>query len=221
MSWNQAYIASGAIWGDTPSEVARIALEHLRRNGHDAPVEVLDIGCGYGRDALYLARHLPGRVTGIDLSEQALEMARASLAESGLTNATFHARDLRELSLGEGYDVVLVSNLYHLCRPEMRNELRSAIRRVLRPGGWLFLNALSTADPEEYGQGEPVIGDPNAFEADKYRHFSSEDELRRTFGYVELPALYEHAYDEPHPGARTHQHIAWILVGRRGTHGRP
>ncbi|MBM3187832.1 MAG: class I SAM-dependent methyltransferase [Chloroflexi bacterium] len=215
MTWNQAYTDAGAIWGEAPSELARLAAEHLSQQAAGTPLEVLDIGCGYGRDALYLARRLSAQVTGIDVSLKALEVANRALAESGLSNVVFRERDLRELSIGEGYDVVLVANLFHLLRPEMRGELRAAIRRVLRPGGWLFLNALSVNDPEGYGQGEPVVGDPHSFVADKYRHFATEEELRRTLRFVEIRELYEHAYDEPHEQGRAHHHVSWILIAQR------
>jgi hypothetical protein len=40
-------------------------------------------------------------------------------------------------------------------------------------------------------------------------------ELRSAFPGLTVAELYEHEYEEPHPGARTHHHKAWILVAEK------
>ena len=79
----------------------------------------------------------------------------------------------------------------------------------------MCLNALSVSDPEEYGLGDPVAGDPHSFVGDKYRHFASRGELIELFDYLAMESLSERAYDEPHRNGPTHHHIGWMMVGRR------
>jgi release factor glutamine methyltransferase len=135
--------------------VVERCLEHLR--GLDAPA-VLDVGTGSGAIALAIADEHPGaRVTGIDVSEGALEVARANAAATGL-EVRFERRDLRS-GLAGSFDLVVSNPPYvgaeelEQLEPEVRDweprtatvgdghtELvATAARDVLRAGGWLVL----------------------------------------------------------------------------------
>ena len=81
MMWNKTYSLEKRLWGDEPSELAQFALRVLQNSSRfqNRPLNILDMGCGYGRDALYLARHLNAHVLGLDNSGQAINMARESV----------------------------------------------------------------------------------------------------------------------------------------------
>jgi cyclopropane-fatty-acyl-phospholipid synthase len=71
-----------------------IAAKLLIEPGHN----VLDIGCGFGGMAIYLARFCGASVTGVTLSQTQLRVARSGAAELCLSGATdFRFRDYREL----------------------------------------------------------------------------------------------------------------------------
>lgn len=111
--------------------------------------DILDVATGTGDLALLLARSLrPATVTGIDLSEGMLEVARrkasadTGAAASG-TKMTFLAADCLHLPMPDGtYDTVTaaygVRNFEHLLRGYRE------MYRVLRPGGTLCVIELST-----------------------------------------------------------------------------
>ena len=111
--------------------------------------DILDVATGTGDLALLLARSLrPATVTGIDLSEGMLEVARrkasadTGAAASG-TKMTFLAADCLPLPMPDGtYDIVTaaygVRNFEHLLRGYRE------MYRVLRPGGTLCVIELST-----------------------------------------------------------------------------
>jgi len=94
--------------------------------------------------------------------------------------------------------------------------LASHAARPLAPDGRLFINAISVRDPEHYGVGTPVQGEENTWVNGKYVHLSTEGELRRDFA-LKMREVYEHEYEEPHPGARTHNYVAWILVAKKAS----
>jgi cyclopropane-fatty-acyl-phospholipid synthase len=72
----------------------RLAAKLLTRSRQ----RVLDIGCGWGGLALYLAEICGSRVTGVTLSEEQLAVARALAAEKGLAGtAEFRLQDYREV----------------------------------------------------------------------------------------------------------------------------
>jgi SAM-dependent methyltransferase len=212
MSWDAEYHKYRQIWGERPSELALEAAKRLVRH-KGRPLRVLDIGCGYGRDSIYIAKSLGFRVLGVDISEKAIEMARENSLKAQATKAEFKIADFSDLR--SYFDVVLVSNLYHLLPPEGRRDLAEHVARLLGPDGVLYLNAISINDGEHYGVGTPVPGEENTWVDGKYLHLSTEEELRREFFALTIRELYEHEYEEPHPGARTHYHKAWILVAEK------
>ena len=75
--WDERYRREGKRWGDGPSELARLAVARLSFAAGRS-FDLLDVGCGYGRDSLYLAAELGCRVLGIDPSPAAVSAARRS-----------------------------------------------------------------------------------------------------------------------------------------------
>ena len=212
MSWDAEYSKNTQIWGERPSELALEAAKRLARS-KGRPLSVLDVGCGYGRDPIYLSKSLGFGVLGIDVSPKAVDLARENAAKAQAREAEFEVSDFRDLQ-GQ-FDAVLVSNLYHLLDPQGRRDLAVHASRLLAPGGRLFLNAISVRDSEHFGVGTPVPGEENTWVDGKYIHLSAGVELRRDFSDLRVAELYEHEYEEPHPGARTHSHVAWILVAEK------
>lgn len=216
MDWNREYRNHGALWGKDPSELAKIAVGYILdnqrvRNG----LAVLDIGCGYGRDALHMGENLSCTIHGIDASQTAIVIAREALTGAGYGDqARFQCLSFSDHAGQERYDIVFVSNLYHLLRKNERAQLRDVISRVMKPGGFLFLNTLSANDTEEYGKGEPVGDDEFSFQGQKFFHFSPEEELKADFAFVTIERLYEHSYIE-YRVDRDHVHVSWVLIGKK------
>ncbi len=109
--------------------------------------ELLDVGCGPGTISADIAEFVaPGRVTGIDLADEVITIARETNAPRGLDNLHFAVDDVYGLSFADAsFDVVFAHQvLQHLGDPV------SALRemgRVLRPGGLL---AVRDADFEAF-----------------------------------------------------------------------
>lgn len=104
-------------------------------------LDVLDVGCGFGRTIVALGRELPqARLTGADLSAPVLRLAHLRALEQGVT-AWFVQTDGTSLApfADASFDVVTATMLLHeLPPPQVRDFLRAA-RRVLRPGGRLVV----------------------------------------------------------------------------------
>lgn len=217
MHWEEEYKAKERLWGEQPSELARAAVDYVQKTGANTKtLSILDIGCGYGRDALYYSENLDCGVLGIDLAAKGIEIARTTASERKIESIHFECRDFKDFREG-GYDVVCASNLYQLLRPEQRRELRETVDASLKPGGLFFLSTLSTIDPEHFGIGDPIPGeaDSYSFQHKVYLHFCTEEELRADFAFLELAKLYEHEYDEPRATGEVHHHVSWILIGKR------
>jgi len=213
MAWDDEYAKHKQLWGKGPSELALAAVSHLKKNKPDKEIlSVLDIGCGYGRDAFYFLENLDCEILGIDISEKAIEIASNTAIEKGTGDIRFECRDFREPVDGN-YDIVYFSNLYQLLDSDTRKDLKNAAAKALKPQGLLFLSTLSVSDPEHYGKGEPIPGEPNSFYDGRYLHLCTREELMEDFSFLDIREFYEHEYDEPRATGETHHHISWILMG--------
>lgn len=213
--WDPEYRRLGAVWGDEPSVLARYALHYFR--GHRLRTErprLLDVGCGYGRDAVALAEYT--EIRGIDASATAIEAARRRTKELGIGSAEFLCGDFWTAPWGTA-DIVYCSNIYHLLRPGERQEFVRRIGEALAAGGLLLLSTLSSRDPQHAATGIPVDGDVGSIvdpDQQKYLHLSTESELRQEFAGFEMLLLEEHDYIEPRKDG-DHHHVSWILVARK------
>lgn len=107
-----------------------------------APGEsVLDLGCGPGELALALARRVGpnGRVAGIDLSKALIAGARRKAKRAGLA-IDYRVASVEQLPFADGsVDVVVSSLVMHHLAPEVLARAVREIRRVLKPGGRVFV----------------------------------------------------------------------------------
>jgi SAM-dependent methyltransferase len=107
---------------------------------------VLDIGCGTGENALYLA----GRghaVFGLDGSATGIERARRKAAERGLP-VQFHVWDALELGrLRKSFETVIDVGLFHVFADGERRRYAQSLAEVTAPGSDVFILNWSTEEP--------------------------------------------------------------------------
>lgn len=213
MTWDNIYRNHQQLWGNKPSALAAFACHHLQgvKSSIEA-IEILDIGCGYGRDAVYFARSINCHILGIDNSSEAIEMAKKALAADLESRVIFQCCDFSQVPDGK-FDIVFASNFYHLLKMEERRALIDTIKKRLNPGGMLFLSTLSPNDPEHYGRGKPVDNEANSFVDQRYLHFCTREELEKDFSFLTIKELAEHEYYEPRSNGEVHHHFLWILLG--------
>lgn len=141
---------------------------------------VLELGCGPGRNAVWLARQ-GAEVHALDLSDEALAWGRERAAAAGV-EVRFERADVLRLQPPEaGYDVVVDSGCFHHLPPHRRVTYLALLRRALRPGGRFALACFAADGPEG------VTG-TTASDVDLYRTGSlhggvaySDDDLRAVF----------------------------------------
>jgi SAM-dependent methyltransferase len=118
--------------GITPPEVTS-AIDQFKQPGR-----ALDLGCGTGTTAIYLAQH-GWQVTGVDFSPKALELARAK-AQRADVKVDLHLGDVSRLDfLREPFDLILDIGCLHGLDRESRARYAEQLRRLTRPGSKFLL----------------------------------------------------------------------------------
>jgi SAM-dependent methyltransferase len=144
--WDRRYEGHDLVWTAEPNRFVREAVAGL------APGSALDLACGEGRNAVWLA----GRgwtVTGVDFSEVALAKARALAERRGVEGVRLVTADLTTFVPARGaFDLVVVAYL-QLPAAALGPILDRAIDAVA-PGGTFFLVAHDRANLE-CGHGGP------------------------------------------------------------------
>jgi SAM-dependent methyltransferase len=163
-AWDERYAGAALVWSATPNQFVAAELADLR------PGRALDLACGEGRNALWLAER-GWHVTAVDFSRVGLDKGRA------LQGRHPGGADLRvDWVLGDvlthdigptPYDLAVLAYLQLTA-----DQRRTAVRRAfgsLRPGGTFFLVAHDSSnltegtggptDPEVLFTAEEVLGD--------------------------------------------------------------
>lgn len=143
--WDRAY-SSGDYrqhWEppETPAELAGVAAAGLV----PARALVLDLGCGAGAEAVWLARR-GHRVVGVDSSAPALEIARRRADEAGV-KVDFRRASVFDLPLEDGAaGFALDRGCFHAIDPDDRALYAAEVTRVLAPGASLLLRGAAETD---------------------------------------------------------------------------
>ncbi len=122
---------------DTPDKGLVEAVEGQARR---QPGRALDLGCGTGRNAIYLARH-GWDVTGVELVAHELSIARRKATAAGVTLRLLQGdvTRLAELGIGEGYTLLMDGGCYHMVPPSRRSAYVAGVTEVAAPGALLIM----------------------------------------------------------------------------------
>jgi SAM-dependent methyltransferase len=143
--------------GDTPWELDRADsnLMEIIKTKHILPCTTLEIGCGTGSNAIWLARN-GFFVTGIDFSSLAIEKARAKSQKQGV-EVHFYVRDFFKQNVEKpGFDFVFDRGCFHSFDNEDQRSAfaRNASLQLKKGGQWFSL--LGNADHGPRDKGPPM-----------------------------------------------------------------
>lgn len=131
---------------DAPDE-SLVAWQEAGLLGVTQGTTVLELGCGPGRNAVWLARH-GAAVHALDLSPEALEWGKERATAAGVDVRFERADVLRWQPPAGGYDVVVDSGCFHHLPPHRRVTYLALLRRALRPGGRFALACFAVGGPD-------------------------------------------------------------------------
>ena len=137
-----------ALYKTTPDALGAptsVFVDFFNAHTQDA-LTVLDVGCGQGRDAVFIAR-LGHSVVGIDLSPNGIRDLNAAAAREGL-DITGIAADVTTYDQDGLFDVVLIDRTLHMLdRPDRLAVFKRLIDNV-QPAGWLLISDETSNMPD-------------------------------------------------------------------------
>ena len=148
---------------------------------------VLDLGCGAGRHAVYLARN-GFDVVGVDVSKSALKIAQAWARKECLEKTTLVQATMTHIPFRSGqFDAVIsISVIHHAVKRDIEVAMNE-VHRILKINGVLLANLASVNDPR-CGKGEIVEAGTfrilEAFEEKRFEelhHFLTRDQVSILF----------------------------------------
>ena len=174
--WDQAYATRQQREPRTkPSQFSVSVADQLKPDD-----VVLELGCGVGVDAVYLASRVRS-VTAVDFAEKLINSNAEAFKQ---TNLVFMAcnitQDLNQFQ-DAGFDAVYARRSLHYFDEGTTKRVFNEIHRILKPGGWLFFEGKSIHDPH--------VGQVAA--TGEVRHFFSESELQDWLADFEIERLAE------------------------------
>lgn len=151
--WDKCYDEKKLPWdtGRPDSHLVRLLSRWPRFSGR-----VLEVGCGTGTNAVWLAeQHL--QVTALDISSSAIELARQRAAEKGVA-CRFLADDFLSTSLeGSRFALLFDRGCFHSMGTDERRRLFvSRAAACLEPGG-LWFSLIGSSDQAAEGEGPPRL----------------------------------------------------------------
>jgi SAM-dependent methyltransferase len=179
-------------------------------DGRLAPGRVLELGCGHGRNALYLASQ-GWTVDAVDLSAEAVGWARQR-AEAADANVTFQNCSIFDAGIEpESYDLVYDSGCLHHLPPHRRQSYVSLVNRALKPGGHFGLTCFrpeggsGLTDREVYERAS--LGGGLGYTEDQLRSIWD----RAPFSVQVLRQMAKTGGDGPHFG----EDFLWVLLAAK------
>lgn len=151
-------------------------LKDIVGTGKVKPCRAIELGCGAGNYVIYLAQN-GFDVTGVDVSESAIEMAKRSALEKGV-ECSFVTADVRGdiPEVQDKFDFAYDWEVMHHIYPEDREAYINNVYKLLNPEGVYLSVCFSEENPQFGGEGKY-----RKTPLDTVLYFSSENEMKTLF----------------------------------------
>jgi SAM-dependent methyltransferase len=217
--WNREYRnAIHLTLSDNPSEdLMKFCRFVERQEGRKMinPISLsVDLGCGNGRNSIYLAELFDCRGFGLDISGEAIRQARAVAEARGFDKLSFAIGSISNpLPLPDRCATLVLDMMAsHVLKAGERERLRDEIIRILRPGGWLFFKSFLR---DEDSHAERMLREHPSDEPDGYIH-----PTLKVFEHVwteETARAFFEPYFSIEKIEKSHKHIIHGQPGKRRT----
>ncbi len=214
--FDNQYSQPASYWGDQPNLLIPL-ISSLMPPG----IRVLDIGCGEGRDALFLARH-GFDVVATEIAAAGLTKIRDTIKDTNLNIGTFELDAVDSHNHLGKFDLVLLMNILQFLPPDTIGERIEYFKSLVEPEGIFSAEAFTIEDPS-FAKNLKSLGLPESARTLEHNQrgysvtFLDKGYLAGHFRDWEI--IYYHEgliWDKPH-GTQTafHQHGLAQIIARK------
>jgi tellurite methyltransferase len=197
--WEESYKRPGKLdtfGGGKPNQLVMKVASTLSRG-----IKALDVGCGEGRNALYLAG-LGFQTTAFDISESGIQKIDSMAREKGLVIDT-SVCDMRTFQFPCKFDFIICQGCLHLIE---RKEWKMMIERMKGftvTGGVHVVGVFTDTVPEPEDQRGLMVG------------LFKERELQEQYKDWDIIESNAYRFAHTHPGGISHEHAGNDIVARK------
>ena len=161
----------------------------------------LDIGCGEGRDALYLAS-LGFKTSACDISESGIRKLREMANERGF-EIDASVCDMREYIFPHDFDLIICQGCLHLIEREEWDLLIKRMKEFTSPGGQHVVGVFTDTVPEPEDQRGLMVG------------LFKEGELFEQYRDWVIVESNSFRFHHTHPGGISHEHAGNNIIAKK------
>lgn len=185
------------LFGSSPNKTVTEFENLFDKNG-----VILDIGCGDGKNAVYLARQGFENIDAFDPSEDAIEkLKRISNKEKLKINA--QVKSLQEFNFEKQYDLVLSFGVYHFVPEQEWKSFILKAQQNTKRGGVHIIQMFNDSLPPTPDIAHYAVG------------MAKDGELKELYKDWEILQFLSYEFEEEHPGVPLHKHASNKLVARK------
>ena len=190
-NFNDDYKKQGCYWGLEPSKYIKLLLD-FKNNGN-----VLDLGVGEGRNALFLANS-GFNVTGIDTSKEGIDKFK-ELAKKNNLKINAILSDIMDFEFNDSYDIIISNATLHFLKKELIDVLINRMKNFTNKEGINFITAFSEENPNK-----------------NFAYLFKKDELKDYYRDWEILKYKEFITPlEQHSDGEPHKHGVVVIIARK------
>ncbi len=197
--WEESYKRTGSADTFAGGKPSTELYDLVDRLPHGA--KVLDLGCGEGRNTLFLAENGLD-VTAVDISEAGIAKLR-HLADQKRLLVAAEVEDMRSYTFKNTYDLIVAHGCLHLIERDCWMSLLDKIKTHTKPEGYNVIAAFTDRIPPPDDMKEFTVG------------LFHEGELFQFYEGWRIMLKESYEFDDEHPGSLKHRHAANKLVAQK------
>lgn len=196
--WEKAFKKDKSfLFGSQPNKTI-VEFEHLfRKDG-----AVLDIGCGDGKNSLYLAEQGFKNIDAFDISEAAIEKLKKLSAEKE-ANINAAVKQLQEFEFTQQYDLVMSFGVYHFVEKDVWKNFILKAKEHTSVGGIHIVQLFNDNIAPSPDIAPFAVG------------MAKDGEIKELYDDWEILQFLSYEFEEKHPGVPLHKHASNKIVARK------
>ena len=163
---------------------------------------IIDVGCGEGKNPIFLAEKGFQNVEAFDLSSAGIEKL-LKIAVLKKVNVKAWVQDLTEFKFEKSYDVIISYGTLHFVEKEKWKKFINDAKRNTNAGGINIFQIFTNKVPASYDIAPFIKG------------LADEGEIKSMYQDWEIISFDSHVFEDQHPGVDKHLHASDTIIARK------